>query len=486
MINHRFQIRIESPDFEDADHLHVVALEGEEAIGEMFRFDIEVEYRRRDGRLDIGAVRGARLCIVFEEKGEVVRRIWGVVPHAIDRLNLKHRYRRYGLRVAPRMHWLTMVHASDIHMDATVPEVIEEKLGRFLPTEGYDLRLHQAYDKRELVVQYQETDLAFVSRLAEHLGIGFFFEHGETVEDGDKVVWVDSLEGYPELATPLLYQERHGHGLNAIEATCAMVFESCVVKDYNYRTPTVELTADASVADGYGGGYYEFASHHKTAAEGQRLATVRAEEVRSRELVYRGETDRMGLLVGHTVEIENHAELPDSKQLITRLRHRVRLRKARGDEDVREIERGYENSFDAIPADRIFRPARVTPKPKMAGYFTGLVEPDEDEVIGPSAEIDDWGRYRVRLLFDIEPRDGVSSKPIRMAQPHGGAGHGMHFPLRPGVEVAILFANGDPDRPIIVGSLANPVSPSPTVSKNSRHNILSTASGLRITMRDTR
>ena len=76
------------------------------------------------------------------------------------------------------------------------------------------------------------------------------------------------------------------------------------------------------------------------------------------------------------------------------------------------------------------------------------------------------------------------SRPVRMAQPHSGAGHGMHFPLRPGVEVAVVFANGDPDRPVIVGALDNPATPSPTADKNSRHNILSTASGIKITLRD--
>lgn len=482
----RYEIRLESPEVDDVEHLHVVALEGEEAIGELFCFDIEVELRRRDGRLDLEKVRGARIGIVFEDNGELKRRIWGVVVHITDRLNQTHRWRRYAIRVAPRMHALTLVHASDIHMDRSAIEVIEDKLGRHLPTDAFETNLLAQYPQREFVVQYQESDLAFVSRLAEHLGVWFYFVFGDDIDEGDKVVLCDSMDGYPELGEHLQYQERHGRGLNEIEVTCAMVYERCVVKDYNYRTPTVELTYDEKVGRGFSGGYFEYASHHKNEPEGKHLATVRAEEMGARELIYRAESDRMHLMAGHVVSIDGHAELADTRLLITRLKHSVRLRKPRGDEDVREIDRGYENTFEAIPANRTFRPARKTPKPHMAGYFTGLIEPDDHEVIGPSAELDDWGRYRVRILFDIEPRDGHSSKPIRMAQPHAGTSHGMHFPLRPGVEVAIVFANGDPDRPIIVGALPNPVSPSPTVDKNSRHNILSTASGLRITMRDSR
>ena len=186
----------------------------------------------------------------------------------------------------------------------------------------------------------------------------------------------------------------------------------------------------------------------------------------------------MALRSGHRVTIEGHPDLEHSEQLIVRIRHRYDVVDA---EDV-----VYRNDFEAIPADRTFRPPRTTPKPKMAGFFTGLIEPDDSEVIGESAVLDAEGRYSVRLLFDIQPRDARSSKFIRMAKPHGGAGHGMHFPLRPGVEVAVIFANGDPDRPVIAGAIPNPVTPTPTISKNSRHNILSTASGIRLTMRDTK
>jgi type VI secretion system secreted protein VgrG len=483
---HRIDIRLESPDFEDVAALEVVALDGEEAIGRLFHFDLEVEYRRREGRVDVAALRGIRVAIVFEEGGELVRKIWGVVTRVVDRLNLEKRWRRYGLRVEPRAHALGLVRTQDIFLDMTVPAVIEDKLGRVGLAEAHDLRLGASYPEREFVVQYDETDLAFVSRLAEHLGVGFFFEHGDEPDEGDRMVWSDGADGYPELEEAIVYQERNGRGLHAIEATTTLVSSTYVVMDYNYRTPVVDLTARADVAHGFAGGITEYGPNYRTAAEGRALAAVRAEEVNAGELVYRGESDRMVLRAGHHVRVESHPELAHPRLLLVRVRHRVRLRSARGDEDVKEIDRGYENDFDAVPDDRTYRPPRVTPRPRMSGYYTALIEPDEGEVVGPSAELDGEGRYRIKLLFDTVPREGKCSKRVRMSQPHAGPGHGMHFPLRPGVEVAIVFANGDVDRPIIVGALPNPVTPSPTVDKNSRHNILNTVSGIRMTMRDSR
>ena len=64
-----------------------------------------------------------------------------------------------------------------------------------------------------------------------------------------------------------------------------------------------------------------------------------------------------------------------------------------------------------------------------------------------------------------------------MAQPFGGTGHGMHFPLRPGTEVAVAFADGDPDRPIIVGAIPNAHTRTPVTSANHTQNRITTASG---------
>ena len=64
------------------------------------------------------------------------------------------------------------------------------------------------------------------------------------------------------------------------------------------------------------------------------------------------------------------------------------------------------------------------------------------------AQLDEHGRYKVRILFDeSQRRAGQNSAWVRMAQPHGGEPEGWHFPLRSGTEVRLSFVGGDPDRP---------------------------------------
>ena len=60
----------------------------------------------------------------------------------------------------------------------------------------------------------------------------------------------------------------------------------------------------------------------------------------------------------------------------------------------------------------------------------------------------------------------------------------MHFPLHAGTEVLLACLNGDPDRPVILGSVANPSSQSPVTSANSSQHIVRTYAGNELLMDD--
>src|SRR5690606_11970960 len=74
----------------------------------------------------------------------------------------------------------------------------------------------------------------------------------------------------------------------------------------------------------------------------------------------------------------------------------------------------------AIPAEITFRPRRRTPKPRVNGIITGVIDAGVQDTY---ADVDDQGRYRVRFMFDTAGRgEGQASRLVRMAQPHAGEG----------------------------------------------------------------
>jgi hypothetical protein len=143
----------------------------------------------------------------------------------------------------------------------------------------------------------------------------------------------------------------------------------------------------------------------------------------------------------------------------------------------------YHNSFSAIPEDAQFRPERTAHKPKIAGTMHAHIDAEGS---GEYAELDDHGRYKIRLPFDIndDHGDGKASAFVRMAQPYAGTEHGMHFPLHKGTEVLLTFIDGDPDRPIIAGAVPNPDTMSPVTSANQSESVIKTAGDNKIRIED--
>ncbi len=479
MSTHRYSFHIESEDF-PAEQLHLYAFEGREAIGQLFRFDIDGVVADRQG-IDLTTVVGASACLVLECDGAEVRRIHGMIASVRDKLDPIATHRSYRLTLVPRAERLRMVKMQDVFQDLNIPSIVQAKLDLVgLDSKDVTMRLMGTYATREFVVQYCETDIAFVSRLCEHLGIAFYFDHEH---DADRIVFTDHEDGFSRIGDVHFQPEGDRKDVYALELEAQMIPASYIVHDYNYRTPTVDLQATVDVDDSFAvGGVIEYAVHVKTEAECLVLSNVRREEYWGTKEVYQGESALGAFYAGGRIVLLGHPHFESLPLLLTEVRHHgaqpALFHGGNSDQPT------YRNTFRAVPGGFTYRPLRSTPRPRIHGLLTGIVEAAPGGS-GDLAKIDDEGRYTIRFLFDTSPNGRPkASRPVRMAQPHAGAGYGMHFPLKPGIEVVMAFVDGDPDRPIIVGAVPNPLTPSPVVAANSRENVIRTTSGARIRIID--
>ncbi len=470
--------RLEGDCFEDAD-VRVRTVRGVEAISQLFRFDVEVVVA--SGEPDVAAWEGAGATLCFDVDGQETRSISGEIVEVDDNLNDEARVVR--LALVPRAHRLTLVRTQEIFMGLSVPDLLRKKLGRVGLSESsaVEMALRDDYPALEFVVQYKESDLAFVQRIAEHAGVSYFFDPSAE----DKIVFTDHPHGFRALDgfASLPFRPR-GDRTDVFELSSRRqrIPRLFAQQDYNYRTPLVDLTGTASSSFGRAGGVIDFAAHVKSPEQAVALARIRAEEADATHLIYRGKSDLCGISAGAVATIEQHPLLGDKTVLVTSVEHRLSQVAGAHQEEGGE---GYECSFTAIDAAVPFRPPRLTPKPRIDGLLTGIVEPELFGDDGRFARLDEMGRYTVRLLFDTVPAgERKASRPIRMVQPHSGAGYGMHLPLKPGVEVLLAFLDGDPDRPIIVGSVPNPLTPSPVSRQNISANRIVTETGIMIEMKD--
>lgn len=119
-----------------------------------------------------------------------------------------------------------------------------------------------------------------------------------------------------------------------------------------------------------------------------------------------------------------------------------------------------DNDLVCIPAASPFRPRR-RPRPRIYGTQTAFVvgkQVGQDEI-----DVDASGRVKVHFNWDRRKTsfEGKPTRHIRVSQPWAGQGYGMTLVPRVGDELVVAFLDGDPDEPIVVGRVHNPVYPDP-------------------------
>ncbi|MCP4970412.1 MAG: type VI secretion system tip protein VgrG, partial [Arcobacter sp.] len=114
----------------------------------------------------------------------------------------------------------------------------------------------------------------------------------------------------------------------------------------------------------------------------------------------------------------------------------------------------YEVEFKAIPKDIIYKPEIKTIKPRIDGILTAKVSNGNSNTKDYDNTIDVDEQGRIKVLFHFEENQ-ITSCYLRLSNLHSGNGYGTQFLPRVNQEVIVSFLNGDPDQPIIIGTLHN-------------------------------
>ncbi len=455
--------------------LEVVTFTGHEAISQPFRFELDL--LSTDPSVPFSDVVDQPATLTMHGAEDEAWPVHGVVAH-FEQGGPVGDYYRYRAVLVPRLWRLSLTHQSRIFQERSVPEIAREVLvGSGFAPDDFESRLSGLYPPREYCTQYQETDLAFVSRLCEHEGIQFFFEHQDSREvlvftddrsenppiEGDDTVTYRAMAG---LAQP------HAETVQEFVFRETLVTGKVVLKDYNYRTPEDDLRVESQINGDLPGVYYEYGPHYQDAGEGNRLARVRNEEIECRRRIGQGEGTCARLRAGHTFTLDQHYRLDlNHAYLLTEVTHYGSqpglVTMQAGTDDTLP----YRNTFVCIPTDVAFRPQRLTPEPTLPGVMTAKVE----TAGGPYAHLDDQGRYHAKMDFDLgDAGDGTASLPIPMNQSYSGSDYGIHFPNHAATEMIWACLNGDIDRPFALGTVPNPSQGSPSAAANKHQNVIRT------------
>lgn len=483
----------------------VASFTGEETLSQPYRYVIRFTSADKDIVPDVVMMKPAVLTMrrptagwsrhqPEKSKWETLREVFGVIT-SLSRLSSSLDETFYE---AILEHPLTLLRHSRryaIYQQMSVPELVSNLL-KSHGMEGYEIDmegLSWSYPLREMIVQWGETDLAFIQRLLSEVGIGFRFKQHETVSSVTVMVFGDSQSsyvfGHKITALPLSGMVGDRTTIRKMISHASVIPAAVRTRDYNYRIQRfmpLESVADISrEAPFITGCDYHYADIQQD--EGDRwesisggqaetswfYARIRHERHLCERIRLEAVANDPALLPGVVADIDGpHPEAFSPGLLVTSLKSSASRSHA------------FQAELCGIPYSELsaFRPERL-PRPVISGTVPARVSgfSDNDRLARPDKD----GRYRVKFSFDLDEWDkGRESMPVRLARIYAGDRFGIHFPLLDNTEVAVAFEGGDPERPYIAHVLHDALNPDVVNDSNSTRNVIRTLGQNKLRMED--
>ncbi len=444
------------------DALLVESFTGHEGVSEPYRFIVKA--LSDDPNVDMKSLLVTPAVLTFHIGDENERQVHALI-NAIKLLECVEDGKAVlELELLPWFSFLTYFTNCRIFQNKSVTDIFT----KIFSDRGYtDYRIDTqgTYHPREYCVQYRETDFNFISRLMEDEGIYYYFEQSQ-----DKHTLVLADTSAAAVPCPLLvdqeqlikYMPAEGSSrvagvVTTLEHEYRVSTGTASLTDYDFTKPKTDLFATLS-GDQDGnkmqaaqvGEFYDYPGGYATKDDGDRYARIRLEERETEIATVRGRGTSMGFECGYKFTLQEHyRDEANQEYVITRLDHSGFNTSYRSGSRQRFE---YSNSFELIPGSVVYRPRRRALKPVVRGTQTALVVGKAGEEIW----VDQYGRVKVQFYWDREgAKDENSSCWIRVAQGWAGKQWGAIQIPRIGQEVLITFLEGDPDRPLIAGSVYN-------------------------------
>ncbi len=359
-----------------------------------------------------------------------------------------------------------------IFQRTAVVDIAKEMLGPIADCD-FEVVLDRERASREYCVQYGESDLDFAMRQLQDEGIAWYLDFS-----GERTVMhlVEAARGYPAIATeepeipfvPDHFEEADAESIQSITMVRRQASPSVVERNWKWILHAAHF--EGVHPEDAPGPHSELADPRRldspdemqTQTEIYALtkASARSEHERmaSRDVVIRGSSNVTAMAVGHHFLFDFGREGADGLLILAVLHHgdcpEVELGSGAGGHGGQNYTNTFECQFLGVP----HRPQRTIPRPRIHSLHTAIVTSPAGEEIG----VGDYGTITVRMHWDRSGSDPeLSSCRLRVAQMWAGAGWGTVFIPRVGMEVLVAFLDGDPERPLCVGTVYNNANQTP-------------------------
>ena len=433
------------------DTLIPTTISGHEAISQTFSY--RVEMISAQANINPDQLLHQPGCVILRRDADVARYFHGNFQEFAATGQARAGMYAYHAVLVPKFWFLNQTTDCRVFQDKSVKQILQQML-QDAGIDKVDFRIYGATPERPYTVQFNETDLAFATRLMEETGYFYFFEHAA---DGHTLVVANSNDAFHDIPGATLRFDaniRAEDVLTAWHRPRGTTHGQVTLKDYDPKQPGKLLQAtqlgDQSVAGAPTRDVllWPAATHHTdVVADRSKLMVEAAEAAVS---VVSGAGSFRPMVAGARFTLEQDP-LTNEQEVV----HVVRWMSFEVVDESWSTEGApafCANSFESFPTTVPWRQPFSVPRPDMAGVHSAIV-------LGPEGEeiyTDEYARVKVRFFWDHRG-EATADKSVwaRVMQPWAGSGWGWQFIPRVGTEVAVAFVDGDVDRPIVLGGLYN-------------------------------
>ncbi|EMK2345794.1 type VI secretion system tip protein VgrG [Vibrio fluvialis] len=414
-----------------------------------FRYQLELASRLANLTPDMVVDKAAELTLYRNDV--LVQRVNGIVRR-FTQGDTGHHHTFYSLTLVPALERLSLRHNSRIFQLNTVPEILSIVLQE-MGINDYAFALTRDCAQREFCVQYRETDLDFLHRLAAEEGLVYSFIHEEGKHT---LIFSDASDSLPKLGEPIPYNTLAGGMIespyiSALSVHTQSEVSQTALQDYSFKKPAYSFAQQAVGTEmehqqpDYE--HFDAPGRYKNDVSGKVFSQIRLDYLRRNAHTATGKSNQPLLRPGVKFDLQEHLDDTLNRDWL------VVSVTSQGTQPQALEEAGgngattYANQFTLIPAHRTWR-ATPQAKPQVDGpMIATVVGPEGEEIF-----CDEHGRVKLHFPWDrYSNGDEHSSCWVRVSQGWAGSQYGMIAIPRIGHEVIVSFLNGDPDQPIVTG-----------------------------------
>jgi len=334
-----------------------------------------------------------------------------------------------------------------VWQNMTVPDLVSKLLGEHNINQ-VDLQLRNTYQKREYCIQYRESDFDFISRMLEEEGIYYFFRHQENQH---QMVLADQPAGHPSAKAGTLPWHHQGQiltpgNIDSWSANSALIPGEVALLGYNMQKAAAVADSQDTASKTQSVGHLKFTDVTPLAERAQLTSKAKnaMDAFEANTQLYDATVNAHWLSCGEVFSLTGHPTDNDS--------YRIQSLSLDATNNFESSTGGYRCEIQSLRNSVKWRPVCTLLPPEIAGVLIA-------KVVGPSSEeihTDEYGRIKIQFPWDTENKnDDTSSCWVRISHPWTGSKFGFQFIPRIGSEVLVSFIQGNPDFPLVTGSVYN-------------------------------